>query len=432
MITTIFVVFFLLILIAVPIGATMDIAALLPSLMNPAFSADPVYIVRSTMNGLDSFPYLAIPLFILSGTIMARGEISRRLFDFVSFFVGKMRGGMPCAVVLTCLFFGAISGSAIATVAAVGAMTIPILTDLHYDRVFSTALVTVAGGLGVIIPPSIPMVVYATSTGVSVGTLFIAGVIPGILIAVCLMAYVRIYCRRHGEDRDLISGKVDALRSQGFFSLLKKSFWALLAPVIILGSIYGGFVTPTEAAVISVIYALAVSLFVYKNGDETGRLRFIWLTLKESVESCSSSLFILAAATAFARVLSILQIPQEISFWISTNVGSKILVLIIINIFLLFLGMIMDTTPAIVIVAPILAPVVTALGVDPIHFGVIVVVNLAIGFVTPPVGTNLFVASAITGIDVLAIAKKAVPFLLFFLIALMFITFVPAISTCLI
>jgi len=423
----ILILFVVLTVISVPIAFSMGIVSVIPGLANSSFSADSVYIVRSIAAGLNSFPYLAIPMFILSGTIMARGAISKKLFDFITYFIGNMRAGLPSAVIITCLFFGALSGSATATVAAVGSMTIPILVAMNYDKVFATALVAVAGGLGVIIPPSIPMIVYGTCAGVSVGDLFIAGIIPGILIAACLIIYTRIYCMRHGEDTEKIRASVKEIRSQGFGHLLKDTFWALLTPVIILGSIYGGLATPTEAATISVFYALIVSMFIYR----TMSIHDIGPVLMECAEVCAPALFILATANAFGRVLALLKVPQNLGTWIGGTFSSKIALLLAINIFLLFLGMIMDTTPAIVITAPILAPIATSIGVNPVHFGIIVVVNLAIGFVTPPIGTNLFVASSVTGVDVLAIAKKAVPFLLFFLVALMLITFVPPITTLL-
>ena len=418
------IVFVVLVVISIPIASSMAINSFLPWLADSSFAAGPVYLIRSIASGLDSVPYLAIPMFILSGTIMSKGAISEKLFDFISYFIGKKRAGLPCAVIITCLFFGALSGSATATVAAVGSMTIPVLVALNYDKVFATALVAVAGGLGVIIPPSIPMIVYATVAGVSVGDMFIAGIIPGILIAVCLMLYTYYYCWKHGEDKERINEVVDKIRAKGFGKLLRESFWALLTPVIILGSIYGGLATPTEAAVISVFYSLIVSLFIYKSLKPKDLIHIF----KESVEYCLPALFILATAAAFARVLAILQMPQNLGIWIGSTFGTKMTLLIAINIFLLFLGMVMDTTPAIVIVAPILAPIVTSMGVNAVHFGIIVIVNLAIGFVTPPIGTNLFVASSVSGVEVLAIAKKAIPFLLFFLVALILITYIPALS----
>lgn len=271
------------------------------------------------------------------------------------------------------------------------------------------------------------MIVYATVAGESVGDIFVGGILPGVLIAVCLMVYTYYYCWKHGEDREKINETVDEIRSKGLVRVFLDSFWALLTPVIILGSIYGGLATPTEAAVISVFYSLIISLFVYR----TMSFRDIGPVLKESVSYCLPALFILATAAAFARVLALLQVPQTLGIWIGETFQSKVAILLAINIFLLFLGMIMDTTPAIVIVAPILAPIVTSLGINGVHFGIIVVVNLAIGFVTPPIGTNLFIASSVSGIDVLEIAKKAVPFIVFFLVALLLITFVPALSTCL-
>ena len=418
------IVFVVLVVISIPIASSMAITSFLPWLADSSFAAGPVYLIRSIASGLDSVPYLAIPMFILSGTIMSKGAISEKLFDFISYFIGKKRAGLPCAVIITCLFFGALSGSATATVAAVGSMTIPVLVALNYDKVFATALVAVAGGLGVIIPPSIPMIVYATVAGVSVGDMFIAGIIPGILIAVCLMLYTYYYCWKHDEDKERINEVVDKIRAKGFGKLLRESFWALLTPVIILGSIYGGLATPTEAAVISVFYSLIVSLFIYKSLKPKDLIHIF----KESVEYCLPALFILATAAAFARVLAILQMPQNLGIWIGSTFGTKMTLLIAINIFLLFLGMVMDTTPAIVIVAPILAPIVTGMGVNAVHFGIIVIVNLAIGFVTPPIGTNLFVASSVSGVEVLAIAKKAIPFLLFFLVALILITYIPALS----
>ncbi len=420
-------VFIVLVAVSIPIATCMAVASVLPGLVDASFTATPVYLLRAIISGLESVPYLAIPMFILSGTIMSRGAISKKLFDFVSYFIGKRRAGLPCAVIITCLFFGALSGSATATVAAVGSMTIPVLVALNYDKTFCTSLVAVAGGLGVIIPPSIPMIVYATVAGESVGDIFVGGILPGVLIAVCLMVYTYYYCWKHGEDREKINETVDEIRSKGLVRVFLDSFWALLTPVIILGSIYGGLATPTEAAVISVFYSLIISLFVYR----TMSFRDIGPVLKESVSYCLPALFILATAAAFARVLALLQVPQTLGIWIGETFQSKVAILLAINIFLLFLGMIMDTTPAIVIVAPILAPIVTSLGINGVHFGIIVVVNLAIGFVTPPIGTNLFIASSVSGIDVLEIAKKAVPFIVFFLVALLLITFVPALSTCL-
>lgn len=423
-----FLIFVIGLVIAIPVSISLGIASVLPSILDPSFTVGAKYLIRSMFGGLDSFPLLAVPMFVLSGIIMAKGGISRKLFDVFAYFLGNLTAGMPCAVIVTCLFYGAISGSAPATVAAVGSMTIPILTSLGYDLTFTTAIVAVAGGLGVIIPPSIPFIMYGMASGASVSSLFLAGIIPGLLIGALLMFYAIYYCKRNGEDKEKIHAQVKQLHDKGLLNVLKESFFAILSPVIILGCIYSGIASPTEAAVISVFYALFISMVVYKSI----KIRDIWGILQESIKTFTPILFILAASTAFSRVLTLMQVPQTVSEFISSNFHSPVVILLIINLFLLFVGMVMDTTPAILILTPILLPIVTEIGVNPVHFGVIMVVNLAIGFVTPPIGVNLFVASSLTDVPVMAIAKKAVPMIAYFLVALLLITFIPALSLALI
>ena len=420
----IFILFVICLVIAIPVSISLGIVSVLPGAFDPSFTASGTYVIRSMLGGLDSFPLLAVPMFVLSGIIMARGGISRKLFDVFAYFMGKRTAGMPCAVVVTCLFYGAISGSGPATVAAVGSMTIPILVEMGYDKKFSTAIVAVAGGLGVIIPPSIPFIMYGMASGASVSDLFIAGVIPGLLIGALLMVYSLYYCKKNGEDQQKKEAMDGELHAKGLLRVLKESAFALLSPVIILGCIYTGIASPTEAAVISVFYALIISLFVYRSI----KVKDIWAILVESIRTYAPILFILAASIAFSRVLTLMQVPQAISAWILSHFTSKIVLLLVINVFLLIVGMVMDTTPAILILTPILLPIVQAVGVDPIHFGVIMVVNLAIGFVTPPIGVNLFVASSLTDIPLMDIARKAMPMIVYFLIALIVITFVPALS----
>ena len=417
-------VFVILLILAVPVGLTVAITSLLPSLFSSSFTVSGVYILRSMLGGVNSYPLLAIPMFVLSGIIMSKGGISKKLFEVFTYFLGRRTAGIPCAAIVTCLFFGAISGSAPATVAAVGSMTIPIMLDLGYDKKFSVAIVAVAGGLGVIIPPSIPFILYAQATGASVSDLFLAGIIPGLLIAVILMAYSVFYCKKNGEDKEKINAAVEELHERGFRKVFFSSFFALLTPVIILGCIYSGVTSPTEAAVISVFYSLVISLFVYK----TLKFRDLWGILKEAVKTYAPILFILAASVAFSRILTLMNVPQAVAAWMTGTFNNKIIVLLVINLILLVVGMVMDTSPAILILAPIFLPIVEAFGVDPVHFGIIMVVNLAIGFVTPPIGVNLFVASSLSSTPVMDIAKKAMPMIILFFIALLLITYIPQIS----
>ena len=422
-----FVVFALLLIIAVPVSISLGITSVLPSIVDPSFTVGAKYLIRAMFGGLDSFPLLAVPMFVLSGIIMAKGGISKRLFDVFAYFLGRLPAGMPCAVLVTCLFYGAISGSGPATVAAVGSMTIPILTSLGYDLVFCASIVAVAGGLGVIIPPSIPFIMYGMASGASVSDLFLAGIVPGILIALLLMGYAVFHCHKYGEDKEKINKEVQALHDKGLLQVLKESFFALLSPVIILGCIYTGVASPTEAAVISVFYALIVSMFVYKSIKANEIIKI----MVEALRTYTPILFILAASTAFSRVLTLMHVPQVVSEMIMNNFRNPVIILLIINVFLLIVGMVMDTTPAILILTPILLPIVQAIGMNPIQFGVIMVVNLAIGFVTPPIGVNLFVASSLTDVPLMKISKKAMPMIGLFLVALLLITFVPAISLCL-
>lgn len=422
-----FILFVVFLVIAIPVGITLGITAVLPHIFDPSFTVGAKYLIRAMFGGLDSFPLLAVPMFVLSGIIMAKGGISRKIFDVFAYFFGRFTAGMPCAVIVTCLFYGAISGSAPATVAAVGSMTAPILIGLGYDKTFTTSVVAVAGGLGVIIPPSIPFIMYGMASGASVSDLFLAGIIPGLVIAALLMGYAVCYCRKNGEDRVRIEVEIGKLHEKGFGRVFKDSFWALLSPIIVLGCIYSGITSPTEAAVISVYYALIVSLFLYKEI----KFRDLRGILVEAIKTFTPILFILAASTSFSRVLTLMQVPQEVSSFILGNFSNKIIILLVINAFLLLVGMVMDTTPAILILTPILLPIAQGIDMNPIQFGVIMVVNLTIGFVTPPIGVNLFVASALTDVPVMEIARKALPMIGLFLIALLIFTFVPAFSLAL-
>ncbi|QTQ17183.1 TRAP transporter large permease [Treponema parvum] len=419
-----FVILIVLFVFTIPVAGVFGGMAFLPSFLDPSFPYTVEAAIRSMVNGLDSFTLLAVPLFILSGIIMARGGISEKIFDFFAYFIGNKTGGFPCAVIGTCMFYSAISGSSPATVAAVGSMSIPFLVNMGYDKLFSTALVTVSGGLGVIIPPSISYIVYASSSSASPSKLFIGGIIPGLLITFCLMVYAYFYCRKHKGNKELLAKSYDAIRSKGFLCVFKESFWALVCPIIILGSIYTGITTPTEAAAISVIYALFISIFVYKKIG----IKEIVDMFFEGVKSYVPILFIISAATAFGRVVAMLRYSHEIGSFVTEVISNKYAVLIFVNLVMLVFGMFLDNIPNIMLLTPIFLPIVKSVGVDPVHFGIMMTVNLAVGMVTPPMGINLYIANSLTGEPVLKIAKATVPFLIAFLAALCFIIFVPSLS----
>ncbi len=420
----VFLIFALFLMIGLPIVSSLSVSMIFPTLMGARGATSVAALIRAIFGGADTIAILAVPLFILAGVLMARGGISKKLFDVFSYFIGNRTAGMPCAAVATCLFYGAISGSGPATAAAVGAMTIPVLEELGYDKDFSAAMIATAGSLGVVIPPSIPFVLYGLATGASVGALFIAGIMPGILVGLCLMGYCYYYCKKNGEDKEKIRSNYEILKKKGLFPLFKDSFWALLSPIIILGGIYSGMTTPTEAACVSVFYSLIVSLFIYK----TIKVNEIWGLVIASVKGYAPLCFILAIATAFSRVLSLLRTPHNISLYLSSTFSSSAALLLALIVLFFLLGMVMDTGPAIVIMAPILMPTLLAYHINPVHFGVIMVVCLAIGLVTPPFGLNLFVVAPMVDTPVMTLGKKSIPFIVVFLIAILLIAYIPSLS----
>lgn len=362
---------------------------------------------------------MAIPFFVFAGELMGGGGISRRLLNVASVFFGRIRGGLAIVTVVVCMFFAAISGSGPATVAAVGGMVVPTMLQKGYDKKFVLALIAAAGSIGVIIPPSIPMVVYSVTTNSSVSKLFLAGFAPGILIGVVLCLYSYFYARSHGYK-----GDDEPFSAKRALKEVKDSFWALLSPVIILGGIYGGIFTPTEAAAVSVIYSLVIGCLVYKELD----LKQLGTVTKNACETTATILIVIGCAAGFSKVLTLGRIPTTVATFLTTMTDSKILILLLINVLLLIVGCFMETLCAIMILAPILFPVVTALGVDVTHFGIIMVVNLAIGFITPPLGVNLFVASRVGETTLDTVIKGIIPFLALMIVILLFITYVPAIS----
>jgi C4-dicarboxylate transporter, DctM subunit len=409
----------LLMLIGIPVAVAIGLASLIGI---SGFTTLPLVVLpQQAYVALDKFPLAAIPFFILAGNLMTAGGISRRLVELVESCVYSIRGGILLTCVFTALIFGAVSGSSVATTLAIGAVLIPAMVRRGYPVGFAAALQATAAELSVLIPPSIPMIIYGLAADVSVGDLFLAGTGPGILVAVALSAFALFYSRRKGfvELRDEARPP--------FLPALKGAGLALMMPVIVLGGIYGGVFTPTEASVIAVGYSLLVSL-VYREID----LRGFGDVIKRSAISSAIVMFIVSMAGIFSFALTRAGIPAAIGAWIVESFTSPISFLIAVNVFLFVLGMFIETSAAIVVLGPILAPVAVHYGIDPVHFGIIMIFNLAMGMITPPLGVNLFAACAVANIGI----EKMIPYLLplvgLILICLGFVTFVPAISLFLI
>jgi C4-dicarboxylate transporter, DctM subunit len=374
--------------------------------------------VKEMFNSLNKFPLAAIPFFILAGNIMETGGISRRLVDFAKSIVGGVQGGLPMTCVLTCMIFAAVSGSSVATTFAIGAILIPALIKHGYPTPFAAALQATSAELGVVIPPSIPMILYGVSAEVSIGEMFIAGIGPGLFIGGSLMLFVWLYCRFKGW------GKQDGDDRLGVLSATFKASWALLMPVIILGGIYGGVFTPTEASAVAVFYALLVGVVVYR---EIG-LRDLFHILRKSAISSAVVMFIIANAGMFAFLITRAGVPDQIGRWLVEVLQSPSYFLLGVNVALFVIGMFIETSAAIIVLAPILVPVAMHFGIDPIHFGLVMVVNLALGMITPPFGVNLFAASTVARISVDRIVRDLIPFVLVVLGCLVVISYVPVLS----
>ena len=374
--------------------------------------------VKEMFNSLNKFPLAAIPFFILAGNLMETGGISRRLVEFAKSIVGGVQGGLPMTCVLTCMIFAAVSGSSVATTFAIGAILIPALVKHGYPPNYAAALQATSAELGVIIPPSIPMILYGVAAEVSIGELFIAGFGPGIFIGVSLMAFVHIYCRFKGW------GKNDGEGRLSFGKATVQAGWALLMPVIILGGIYGGVFTPTEASAVAVFYALFVGIILY--GEI--KPRDIFPILKKSVVSSAVIMFIIANAGLFAFLLTRAGVPDAIGRWLEMVLQSPAMFLLGVNIALFIIGMFIETGAAIIVLAPILAPVAMHFGIDPVHFGLVMVVNLALGMITPPFGVNLFAACTVARLSLDQVISRLWPFVVVVLCCLMVITYVPVLS----
>ncbi|MCG2592947.1 TRAP transporter large permease [Ramlibacter sp. XY19] len=374
--------------------------------------------VKEMFNAINKFPLAAIPFFILAGNLMETGGISRRLVEFAKSIVGGVQGGLPMTCVLTCMIFAAVSGSSVATTFAIGAILIPALIKHGYPTSYAAALQATSAELGVIIPPSIPMILYGVSAEVSIGELFIAGFGPGLLIGGALMLFCWVWCKYKGW------GKHDGDGRLPFGKAFLQAGWALLMPVIILGGIYGGVFTPTEASAVAVFYALVVGMLVYREIN----VRDLYAILRKSVISSAVIMFIIANAGLFAFLITRAGVPEAIGLWLQGVLKSPGMFLLGVNAALFVIGMFIETSASIIVLAPILAPVAIHFGIDPVHFGLIMVVNLALGMITPPFGVNLFAACTVAKISLDRIITQLIPFVLVVLACLMVITYVPGLS----
>ncbi|MCJ8521494.1 tripartite ATP-independent transporter DctM subunit [Pseudorhizobium tarimense] len=406
----------LLMALSVPVAVAIGLAGILGTV---SFSNLPLIVVpQQAFIALDKFPLAAIPFFILAGNLMAAGGISSRLVDLVESVMGETRGGLPLTCIVVCMIFAAVSGSSVATTYAIGAILIPAMVRQNYPVGFAASLQATSAELGVIIPPSIPMILYGVSANAPVGDLFVAGLGPGVLIAMALGLFVIMWARTRHQP------VVSELAKKEFLPSLRRSILALAMPVIILGGIYGGVFTPTEASVIAVFYALAVSLLIYREMS----LRDLLDVLRRSTLSSAIIMFIISMAGLFSFVLTRAGVPAAISAWIAETFDSGLTFLLAVNILLFLIGMFVETSASIVVIAPILAPVAARYGVDPVHFGMIMITNLALGMITPPFGVNLFAAAAVAKISLHRMVPYLVPLVGVIVLCLAFITYVPMIS----
>lgn len=409
-------VFLLLVLISVPIGLALFLAAVFGFMY---FADLPLIMMGQAMFlKLDKFSLLCVLFFVLAGNLMTRGAIARKIVEFAEALVGHLKSGLPIASITSCALFGAVSGSALATLSAIGGLMVPALRKQKFSDSFSVGLLTSSSILGIIVPPSIPMIIYCLVADVSIAKLFMAGFLPAIVLVILLSIYAVFRSNKESI------GKYGKFSSRTLWRTFGTGVWALFMPVIIFGGIFSGMFTATEAAVVAAVYACLVEFFVYRELS----LKDIYRITVDSGLMVATILIITAGSMVMSDYLTIMQIPDRITTWITGILDTKILYLLVVNIMLLVVGTFMEVIAAILIMAPILLPVAVALGVDPVHFGIIMCLNLGIGYITPPVGVNCFLASGIFKIPVVNVFRYVTPTLIVLLIALVFITYIPGIS----
>ncbi len=407
--------FALFLLIGVPIGVALGLSS---AIVVYKIMHIPLIVVPQRMfTAIDSFSYLAIPFFMLAGAFMSSGGVTKRLVSFADSLVGFIRGGLALVVAVAGMFFAAISGSSAATTAALGATLLDEMEKDGYEKTFAAAIIAAGGTTGIVIPPSITMVVYGVSAGVSIGELFLGGFAPGILmgITMCVLSY--FLCIKKGIKAKGKFQITEVLRT------FKESILALLMPVIILGGIYGGIFTPTEASAVAAVYGLIVGVFIYKEL----KLKDLPRELLKATKSTTLIMFIVGGANLFGWVLTNAQVPHKVAMYMSSISDSPIVFLMLLNVLLLIIGTLINASAAVVITVPIILPVALAYGIDPVFLGVLMVVNLAIGCITPPVGLDLFVVSGITNISIDRISKAVFPYIVVLIIDLIILTYFPKI-----
>ncbi|OGB25014.1 MAG: C4-dicarboxylate ABC transporter permease [Burkholderiales bacterium RIFCSPLOWO2_02_FULL_57_36] len=412
----IFVLLFVLMLTGMPISISLGLTVL--TFLFTMTDVPVEAVALKLFTGIEKFEIMAIPFFILAGNFLTHGGVARRMINFATSMVGHWHGGLALGAVVACALFAAISGSSPATVVAIGAILMPAMVKQGYPKRFGAGVIATSGGLGILIPPSIVMVMYAVSTNSSIGRMFMAGVIPGLMLATMLLGITWYLAFKKGYPRMPRASWGERYKS------FKKSAWGLLLIIIVMGGIYSGIFTPTEAAAMSAVYAFVIAVFVYKDLS----LKQVPRVLRDSASMSAMLLYIITNAVLFSFLMTSEQIPQAMATWIMDQGFGIVAFLLVVNVLLLVAGSVMDPAAIVLIMAPILFPIAIALGIDPIHFGIIMVVNMEIGMVTPPVGLNLYVASGITKMGITELAVSVVPWLLTSLVFLMIITYIPQIS----